>query len=56
MGELFQIDRTGITRHINKISEYGELEESEVMIKVQNTHFNNPSQKKPQTYITLMLF
>jgi len=47
MGELFQRDRTTINEHLKNIFSDGELEESEVLIKVGNSHFNNPSQKKP---------
>jgi len=48
MGELFQKDRTVVNKHIQNILEEGELNENEVMTKVQNLHFSK--QRPTQMY------
>lgn len=49
MAELFGIDRTGITRHINKIYESGELEDGVVSAKFAHTTQHGAIANKTQT-------
>lgn len=49
MGELFQRDRTVITRHINNIFQEGELNREEVCAKIAHTTQHGAMKGKTQT-------
>ena len=55
MAELFQKDRTVITRHINNIFKEGELEREEVSVKIAHTTQHGAIEGKTQTQ-ELMLY
>ena len=49
MAELFQKDRTVITRHINNVFKEGELEKEEVSVKIAHTTQHGAIEGKTQT-------
>ena len=55
MAELFQKDRTVITRHINNVFKEGELEREEVSVKIAHTTQHGAIEGKTQTQ-ELMLY
>jgi len=52
LAELFNVDRTGVTKHINKIYQDGELEEESTCAKIAHMG-NNSSQKYETKYYNL---
>ncbi len=52
MAELFGIDKSGISRHLSKIFEIGELDEEVVVSKISTTTQNRAKQDKTQTTTT----
>ena len=49
MAELFQKDRTVITRHINNVFKEGELNREEVSAKIAHTTLHGAIEGKTQT-------
>jgi len=49
MGELFEVDRTSITRHLKNIFESGELEEKVVCAEIEHTTQHGALTDKTQT-------
>ena len=54
MAELFQKDRTVITRHINNVFKEGELEREEVSAKIAHTTQHGAIKGKLQTQETTL--
>ena len=54
MAELFQKDRTVITRHINNVFNEGELNREEVCAKFAHTRLKGNNRYKKQSFITSM--
>ena len=54
MAELFQKDRTVITRHINNVFNEGELEKREVCAKIAHTTRHGAIEGKQQTKETVL--
>ena len=52
MAELFGIDKSGISRHLAKIFESGELDEEVVVAKIATTTQHGAMQDKTQTIPT----
>ena len=52
MAELFGIDKSGISRHLAKIFETGELDEKVVVAKIATTTQHGAMQDKTQTIPT----
>jgi hypothetical protein len=52
MAELFGIDKSGISRHLAKIFETGELDEEVVVAKIATTTQHGAMQDKTQTNTT----
>ena len=52
MAELFGIDKSGISRHLSKIFETGELDEKVVVAKIATTTQHGAIQDKTQNMAT----
>jgi len=52
MGELFNVDRTSISRHLKNIFESGELEEKVVCAEIAHTTQHGAMTDKTQTLMT----
>ena len=53
MAEVFGIDKSGISRHLAKIFESGELDEEVVVAKIATTIQHGAMQDKTQTIPTI---
>ena len=56
MAELFGIDKSGISRHLAKIFESGELNEEVVVAKIATTTQHGAMQDKTQTIPTKLCY